>query len=122
MLLREALALFISEGVLRFDGATMADAGVFTGQDNEKLGEILQMLLAAGYFRARIPALSTFDKILGGLAWSISASNVEVNIDVVFADSFTIGQKMYANGRSCWLACGCLQLTRVGWMGVQQTG
>ena len=31
---------------------------------------------------ARINGISPFDKILGGLAWAISASNVDVDIDV----------------------------------------
>ena len=31
--------------------------------------EIIQLLVAAGYFRARIGALSPFDKVVGGLAW-----------------------------------------------------
>ena len=44
--------------------------------------QILELLLTGGYFRARINGLSPFDKILGGLAWAISASNVDVDIDV----------------------------------------
>eukprot|EP00742_Colponemidia_sp_Colp-10_P002267 GILJ01002421.1.p1 GENE.GILJ01002421.1~~GILJ01002421.1.p1 ORF type:complete len:576 (-),score=138.77 GILJ01002421.1:203-1930(-) len=59
-------------------------------QDN-KLAEISEILLAAGYFRARITTLKPFDKILGGMAWCITASNVDVDID--FSEDLTLGQK-----------------------------
>lgn len=38
-------------------------------------GEIVELLLSAGYFRARISGLSPFDKVVGGLAWAITASS-----------------------------------------------
>ena len=57
-----------------------------------RYGEIIQLLLAAGYFRARIPALSAFDKVVGGLAWCMTASSVDV--DVAFQENATIGQKI----------------------------
>lgn len=56
--------------------------------------EICQMLLAAGYFRARIPTLPAFDKMLGGLAWCITASNVDVEADLLFDEEMTLGQKI----------------------------
>ena len=56
--------------------------------------EICQMLLAAGYFRARIPTLPAFDKMLGGLAWCITASNVDVEVDLLFDEEMTLGQKI----------------------------
>ena len=56
--------------------------------------EICQMLVAAGYFRARIPNLPPFDKMLGGLAWSITASNVDVEVDLNFDEEMTLGQKI----------------------------
>ncbi|KAL6063299.1 Coiled-coil domain-containing protein 93 [Balamuthia mandrillaris] len=59
-----------------------------------KYEEIIEMLLAAGYFRARISALSDFDKIVGGLAWCITASNVEVDVDLFFEEEAQIGQKI----------------------------
>uniref|UniRef100_A0A673HL93 Coiled-coil domain-containing protein 93 n=1 Tax=Sinocyclocheilus rhinocerous TaxID=307959 RepID=A0A673HL93_9TELE len=37
-----------------------------------KLAEILELLLAAGYFRARIKGLSPFDKVVGGMTWCIT--------------------------------------------------
>ena len=57
-----------------------------------RYGEIIQLLLAAGYFRARIPALSAFDKVVGGMAWCMTASSVDV--DVAFQENATIGQKI----------------------------
>lgn len=39
-------------------------------------GEIVELLLSAGYFRARISGLSPFDKVIGGLAWAITASSI----------------------------------------------
>lgn len=44
----------------------MFDSQVETREDEEqsvKLAEILELLLAAGYFRARIKGLSPFDKV-----------------------------------------------------------
>uniref|UniRef100_A0A671KPY6 Coiled-coil domain-containing protein 93 n=1 Tax=Sinocyclocheilus anshuiensis TaxID=1608454 RepID=A0A671KPY6_9TELE len=48
---------------------------VETREDEEqsvKLAEILELLLAAGYFRARIKGLSPFDKVVGGMTWCIT--------------------------------------------------
>jgi len=59
-----------------------------------KYGEIIELLLAAGYFRARISTLSPFDRVIGGLAWCLTNSAVDVDIDVVFIENATIGQKM----------------------------
>lgn len=41
-----------------------------------KLKECSDMLLAAGYFRARISGLSPFDVVVGGMTWAVTASNV----------------------------------------------
>lgn len=62
----------------------------------QKYDEIVDMLLAAGYFRARISALSQFDKIIGGLTWCITASNIDVDIDLFFEEEAQIKQKMYS--------------------------
>lgn len=88
---------------------------MFGGQDNEerranpregevaeridedqlsKFGEIIDLLLAGGYFRARINGLSPFDKVVGGMAWSITASNVDVDVDIFFQENASIGQKI----------------------------
>lgn len=91
----------------------------------EKLDAIMELLVAAGYFRARIKGLSAFDKVsnlmitnlekmitgvwsqflsfvlyptckqvIGGMTWAIEMSNVDVDVDLVFHDSLSIGQKM----------------------------
>eukprot|EP00753_Platysulcus_tardus_P007692 PLAT15393.1.p1 GENE.PLAT15393.1~~PLAT15393.1.p1 ORF type:complete len:647 (+),score=430.85 PLAT15393.1:25-1941(+) len=59
-----------------------------------KFEELTQILLSAGYFRARIPSLSEFDKVVGGLCWSISASGAIVDVDLFFQENSTIGQKI----------------------------
>ena len=58
-------------------------------EDNPKLKEIFDILLLAGYFRIRIPGISVFDKILGGISWCITCSNFDIDID--FNDDMTIG-------------------------------
>ena len=61
----------------------------FTSKTHEnRYQQILELLLTGGYFRARINGISPFDKILGGLAWAISACNVDVDIDVFQVCSF----------------------------------
>lgn len=53
------------------------------------------MLLAGGYFRARIPTLSPFDKVVGGICWSITASSVDLgDVDILFTENATIGERM----------------------------
>jgi len=63
-------------------------------EQSKKLDEIIQLLLAAGYFRARIKGLSAFDKIVGGMVWCITASNEDVDVDILFEENSTIGQKI----------------------------
>eukprot|EP01088_Endostelium_zonatum_P015689 TRINITY_DN3969_c0_g1_i1.p1 TRINITY_DN3969_c0_g1~~TRINITY_DN3969_c0_g1_i1.p1 ORF type:complete len:611 (-),score=171.21 TRINITY_DN3969_c0_g1_i1:64-1896(-) len=60
----------------------------------KKYDEIINLLIAAGYFRARISSLSAFDKIIGGLSWCITSSNVDVDIDVFFQENAQIGKKI----------------------------
>jgi hypothetical protein len=38
-------------------------------EDTEFLQNITDMLLGAGYFRARLNNIEPFDKVLGGLSW-----------------------------------------------------
>ena len=64
------------------------DAQAFTMQ------KITDMLIAGGYFRARISGLDPFDKIVGGMSWAITASGVPVNVDVNFKEGATIGEKI----------------------------
>mmetsp|Transcript_52863 Transcript_52863/g.67798 ORF Transcript_52863/g.67798 Transcript_52863/m.67798 type:complete len:681 (-) Transcript_52863:262-2304(-) len=56
--------------------------------------QIAQILLEAGYFRARIATLSEFDKAVGGLCWCITSSGVNVDVDILFTENATIGEKV----------------------------
>jgi len=56
--------------------------------------EIIEMLLAAGYFRVRISGLTEFDKVIGGLCWCIVNSLENLDVDIFFQENPTIGQKI----------------------------
>lgn len=60
----------------------------------QKYEEIIEILLSAGYFRARINTLSEFDKVVGGLCWCITSSGEEVDVDILFQENSTIGQRI----------------------------
>lgn len=64
-------------------------------EQNVKQQEIFDILVAAGYFRARIKGLSAFDKIVGGMTWCIVACDYDVDVDLLFHENLTIGQKMF---------------------------
>jgi hypothetical protein len=53
---------------------------------------VFDVLLLAGYFRCRIPRISVFDKILGGMIWAISLSNFE--LDIYYEDDLKLGAKI----------------------------
>uniref|UniRef100_A0AAY4EVA1 Coiled-coil domain-containing protein 93 n=1 Tax=Denticeps clupeoides TaxID=299321 RepID=A0AAY4EVA1_9TELE len=75
----------------------MAATSVETREDEEqnvKLAEILELLLTAGYFRARIKGLSPFDKVVGGMTWCITTCNFDIDVDLLFQENSTIGQKI----------------------------
>ena len=57
-----------------------------------RFDELVDLLVAAGYHRARISSLAPFDKIVGGMAWCMTATSVDV--DVEFLENATIGQKI----------------------------
>lgn len=63
-------------------------------EQNVKLQETIELLLAAGYFRARIKGLSPFDKVVGGMTWCITTCNFDVDVDLLFQENSTIGQKI----------------------------
>lgn len=63
-------------------------------EQQTKLQETVELLVAAGYFRARIKGLSAFDKIVGGMTWCITTCNFDIDIDLLFQESSTIGQKI----------------------------
>lgn len=58
------------------------------------LDDLLRLLLNAGYFRARIAALDAFDKVVGGLCWCITSSGIAVDVDVLYDEDQSLGQKM----------------------------
>lgn len=60
----------------------------------QKYDEIIDMLVSAGYFRARINTLSEFDKVVGGLCWCITSSGADVDVDILFQENSTIGQRI----------------------------
>lgn len=60
----------------------------------KKYEEIIEILLTAGYFRARINTLSEFDKVVGGLCWCITSSGESVDVDILFQENSSIGQKI----------------------------
>ncbi|KAK8390211.1 hypothetical protein O3P69_013055 [Scylla paramamosain] len=77
--------------------ATAREGQVDIREDEDqsvKLSEIVELLLAAGYFRARIKGLSPFDKIVGGMTWCIETCNFDVDVDLLFHENLTIGQKI----------------------------
>ncbi|XP_065072327.1 coiled-coil domain-containing protein 93-like [Rhopilema esculentum] len=73
------------------------DGKIETREDEEqrvKFDETVELLLAAGYFRARIKGLSPFDKIVGGMVWCITTCDFDVDVDLLFQENSTIGQKI----------------------------
>ncbi|CAK8676877.1 unnamed protein product [Clavelina lepadiformis] len=70
---------------------------VETREDEEqevRFKEIIDLLIAAGYFRARIKGLSPFDKVVGGMTWCITNCNFDIDVDLLFHENSTIGQKI----------------------------
>lgn len=76
----------------------MPNEGEFEVREDEeqgvKLGQIIELLLAAGYFRVRIKGLSSFDKVVGGMVWCISVCSYDVDVDLLFQENSSIGQKI----------------------------
>lgn len=60
----------------------------------EKFEEIVALLLSAGYHRASFPSLSEFDKVVGGLCWCITSIGIDVDVDILFQENSTIGQRI----------------------------
>ncbi len=63
-------------------------------EQNVKLNQTVDLLLAAGYFRARIKGLSPFDKVVGGMTWCITTCYYDIDVDLLFQENSTIGQKI----------------------------
>ncbi|KAG7204854.1 hypothetical protein KM043_005254 [Ampulex compressa] len=83
----------VPKRLLRSSETTEADVR----EDEEqikKFQDIIDLLVAAGYFRARIKGLSNFDKVIGGMTWCIESCNFDVDVDLLFRENLTIGQKI----------------------------
>uniref|UniRef100_A0A1Q3F9J8 Coiled-coil domain-containing protein 93 n=1 Tax=Culex tarsalis TaxID=7177 RepID=A0A1Q3F9J8_CULTA len=63
-------------------------------EQKRKEQDIIDTLVGAGYYRAHIQGLSTFDKIVGGMTWCIEACDYDVDVDLLFHENLTIGQKI----------------------------
>ncbi|XP_058818611.1 coiled-coil domain-containing protein 93 isoform X2 [Topomyia yanbarensis] len=63
-------------------------------EQKHKEQEIIDILVGAGYYRAHIQGLSIFDKIVGGMTWCIEACDYDVDVDLLFHENLTIGQKI----------------------------
>ena len=59
-----------------------------------KLQEITELLVGAGYFRARIKGLPPFDKVVGGLTWCILNCAVDIDVDLLYHENSSIGKKI----------------------------
>ncbi|VEN49361.1 unnamed protein product [Callosobruchus maculatus] len=73
------------------------DIPVEVREDEEqsvKAQEIIDILVAAGYYRAKIMGLSPFDKVVGGMTWCIELCNFDLDVDLLFQENSTIGQKI----------------------------
>ena len=81
--------MFTSDGVR--EGGKRNAIAAQEAQQAELLQRIQDLLIAAGYFRARLN-IHPFDKILGGTCWCITGSNYDVDIE--FEDDLTMGQKI----------------------------
>ncbi|KAL3105655.1 hypothetical protein niasHT_029071 [Heterodera trifolii] len=67
---------------------------VMDDEQLERLSQTLELLFSAGYFRAKIMGLGNFDKIVGGMVWCISQCAHKVDVDLLYSDNQTIGQKI----------------------------
>ncbi|KAM3719456.1 Coiled-coil domain-containing protein [Dirofilaria immitis] len=59
-----------------------------------KLQDIIDLLVAAGYFRARIKSISHFDRVVGGIVWCITLCCHTIDINLFYSENATIGQKI----------------------------
>ena len=59
-----------------------------------KFQEITELLVGAGYFRARIKGLAPFDKVVGGLTWCILNCAVDIDVDLLYHENSSIGKKI----------------------------
>nr|XP_034186280.1 coiled-coil domain-containing protein 93 isoform X1 [Osmia lignaria] len=83
----------VPKKLLRSSETTEADVREDEEQ-TKRFQDIIDLLSVAGYFRARIKGLSNFDKVIGGMTWCIESCNFDVDIDLLFHENLTIGQKI----------------------------
>ena len=83
------------------DEATSKQFKFSTGTSKEeiklqvtKFKSIIEHLYEAGYYRSKITALSLFDRVIGGLCWSISNAGMSVDVDILFQENMKTGQKV----------------------------
>lgn len=69
-----------------------------------KFKAIVQHLYEAGYYRSKITALSLFDRVIGGLCWSISNAGISVDVDILFQENMKTGAKVSLS-EACVSAC-----------------
>ena len=67
---------------------------MFDTDSESRKQEIFDLLLVAGYFRIRIPSLSDFDKILGGISWGILCSGFDIDIEIDYSDELRLKEKI----------------------------
>ena len=65
----------------------------------ELYNKIVESLINAGYFRARINSLEPFDKILGGMAWILTGCFYD--IDIEFKDEMNLTEKIRVSEKIC---------------------
>ena len=64
-------------------------------EDQEvKFQEITELLVGAGYFRARIKGLAPFEKVVGGLTWCVTNCAVDIDVDLLYQENSSIGKKI----------------------------
>lgn len=67
---------------------------MFDVDAESKKQDIFDLLLVAGYFRIRIPSISDFDKMLGGISWGILMSGFDIDLDLEYSEEFRIKEKI----------------------------
>ena len=65
----------------------------------ELYNKIVDSLINAGYFRARVNSLEPFDKILGGMAWILTGCFYD--IDIEFKDEMNLTEKIRVSEKIC---------------------
>lgn len=63
-------------------------------ESTQKQQQIMDTLVANGYYRAYIRGLSAFNKIVGGMVWCMDSCDHDVDVDLLFDESLTIGQQI----------------------------